>query len=380
MHSERTRRATNSLLCAVGDPLAALEDVRPGDADFPRAQCIRIATAVIAKLPSALPRISDALGPLAHSRPAPVERLHLDAGEAWLAGDPLRAIDLYAEITEREPQDLLALRLAMSCCFFVGDHRRSCAIADSVRPRIRNRDPGHGHALALSSFAHAEIGDSEKAERLGREALEVDPSCPLGVHAVAHSMAEAGDSPGGAAWMRAQRAQWSVVSRMRTHNAWHLAMFDVDNERLDTAIGILDGCLLPAADRWPLDACDAAALLWRLTRAGVDVGARWRRLSDAFEATWQPGYWPYVDLHAAVAHGSAGQGERLQALKDIIASCAAGGGFAGIRARQLTQPALGALDAWLRGDATGASARIEALGGGLRAVGGSRAQIEVFVA
>jgi hypothetical protein len=376
--SDRTRQATERLLCADGDPLEALSAIEADDADFARAQCIRIGAAVIAKLPSALPRIEQALAPLTGRRLAHVEALHVEAGAAWLHGDPLGAIERYSEIVVRDPRDLLALRLALSCCFFVGDHGRACVIADAALRASSRRQPGHGHALALASFAHAEVGDAAYAEWLGRASLELNPSCPLGVHAVAHALAESGDSGAGARWMREQRAQWSVKSRMRTHNAWHLAMFDLDDGRLDSAINILDQCLLPAGDRWPLDACDAVALLWRVARAGVDVGSRWQRLSDAYDGFWQPGFWPYVDLHAAVAHGEARESGRLRALEAGIAACALNGGYSGERAQRITQPALRALDAWLAGDGEGAARRLASLPGGLGEAGGSRAQIGVF--
>lgn len=377
MRTDRTRQATDSLLCAVGDPLAALRDVKPGDADFAEAQCVRIGAAVLAKLPSAMPRVEAALAELAGHGLSPSEGLHRDAGAAWLAGDPLRAIDRYAEVVSQSPKDLLALRLALSCCFFVGDHRRSCEIADGALRRYPRQEPGVGVALALASFAHAEIGDAEFAEWLGRAALELDASCPLGVHAVAHALVESGDSVAGAAWMREQRAHWAVNSRMLTHNAWHLAMFDIDNGHHDSAINILDLSLLPAADRWPLDACDSVALLWRLERSGIDIGSRWKRLSDAFQGFWEPGFWPYVDLHAAVAHGEAREPQRLQELERGIEACAAGAGFAAGRARRLTQPALRALDSWLEGDFATAAQRIAGVPN-LIGAGGSRAQIGVF--
>lgn len=378
MTSERTREATEQLLCAVGDPLAVLREIREDDADFIRAQCIRIGAAVLSKLPSGMPGIRKILDTTPIRRASPGERLHLDAGAAWLRGDPLASLGAYAEIVALDPGDLLALRLALSCCFFVGDHETSCEIADAVLRVSRPEQPGYGHKLALASFAHAELGEAAYAERLGRAALERNPSCPLGVHAVAHALGESGDSQAGADWMREQRAQWSVRSRMRTHNAWHLAMFDVDNGRLDSAINILDNSLLPAADRWPLDACDAVALAWRLARAELDVGPRWKRLSDAFQCFWRPGFWPYVDLHAAVAHGEANQPERLLALESGVAACAASDGYAAERARRLTQPALQALDSWLAGDFDDAAKRLSEVPK-LAEAGGSRAQIGVFV-
>jgi len=376
--SERTRQATNQLLCAIGDPLEQLRGVESGDEDFARAECIRMGAAVIAKLPGVLPQLEQAVERLEGRRLPSTELLHMRAGEAWLAGEPLRAITLYECIVERIPEDVLALRLALSCCFFVGDHARASVIAERALQASRPDQTGYGHALALASFAHAETGDAHRAERLGRAALEREPSCPLGVHAVAHALAESGRSAEGAAWMRAQRAQWAVPSRMRTHNAWHLAMFDLDDGRPEFAIGILDGSLLPAAERWPLDACDAATLLWRLARMGIDVVGRWARLSDAFERLWRPGFWPYVDLHAALAHGSAGQGARLLRFKLAVAACAGAESYAGERARRLTLPALAVLDAWFAGEAKVAKEGLADLSLRLTQAGGSRAQLGVF--
>lgn len=380
MISERTRLATDRLLCAVGDPLEPLQGIEGGDTDFARGECIRMGAAVIAKLPGALPLVERSVGRLDGLRLPEVEQLHLQAGAAWLQGDPLRAISLYEAIVERSPEDLLALRLALSCCFFVGDHSHACEIADRALSASRPGQPEHGVTQALVSFAHAEVGDADHAERLGREALERDPTCPLGVHAVAHALAEAGRSADGAAWMRAQRGHWAVPSRMRTHNAWHLAMFDFDDGRPEAAFATLDGALLPAAEHWPLDACDAATLLWRLARSGIDVGNRWSRLSDAFDRLWQPGFWPYVDLHAAIVHGSAGEAARLRRFKLGIAACAGLESYAGERARRLTLPALAVLDAWLAGAAHEARDGLANLASRLMLAGGSRAQLGVFAA
>lgn len=379
MDGIRTQRAIEQLLCAVGDPLDSLREVRSEDEDYVQGQCIRIAAAVLSKLPSSLPGLAVAITSVADRRLLPAQRRQLRAATAWLQGDPLRAMQAYADIVAREPGDLLALRLALSCGFFVGDHERARDIVDAALRASRPTDPGHGYRLALASFEHAELGDATQAERLARKALELDPSCPLAVHSFAHALIASGQSRDGAQWMREQRAHWAVKSRMRSHNAWHLAMFDLDVGRADSAISILDGCLLAASDESPVDACDAVALCWRLARAGIDVGDRWSRLSDAFEARWQPGYWSYVDLHAAVAHGEAGKTQRLQVLESAIAACATTGSFAGERARRITLPTLGALDAWLAGDREGAARRLAAAPDRLREAGGSRAQIGAFV-
>jgi len=375
---QATSLALDHLLCAVGDPIAELVDIGPGHPEFQRAQIIRAAAGILAKTPDKLPEVERAIRTTDRLALSPEIRAHFAAAEAWLTGNPLLTAEIYARILSKWPFDLLALRLAQSCYFFLGWHDRLCAIIDAIVPAWTRDRHGFSFLLAMASFAHAENGDATYAEALGRQALERDPGCPLGVHAVAHAIAESGRPANGAQWMRDQRAQWAGESRMRTHNAWHLAMFDVEDGNVDSALGILDAWLLPASARSPLDASDAAALLWRLAAEGVVDDGRWCRVSDAFERKLTPGFWPYVDLHAALAHWAAGKRARARRLAKAIERCAQGGDYAALRARHITRPGLHALAAWADGcygEAAGLLAGLQPL---LGEAGGSRVQLEVF--
>lgn len=379
MHAmETTALALEELLRATGDPLARLRAIGPGHPDRDRAHVLRSAAAVLAKSPEALPALATELERADRPDLTPDARSHLEAARAWLAGDPVLAAERYAGILARWPGDLLALRLAQSCYFFVGWHHRLLSVVDDAIAAWPRDGTGFEAVLAMASFAHAENGDAERAETLGRQALANDPACPLGVHAVAHAFAESGRHGGGARWMREQRAHWDGESRMRTHNAWHLAMFDVEDGNAASALEIFDGWLLPASTQAALDACDAAALLWRLEHTGIDVARRWRALSDAFEKTLTPGYWPYVDLHAALTHRSAGAAGRVRRLGDAIAHRATRNDYAGLRARRITLPGLRALAVWQEGGPEEAAARLAELQPLLAFAGGSRIQWQLF--
>ncbi len=375
---QATSLALDHLLRAIGDPVAELRDIGPGHAEFDRAQTIRAAAGVLAKITDAFPAIAQAIQTADGRRVSPRIRVHLAAAEAWLSGNPVLAAENYSSILNRWPRDLLALRLALSCYFFLGWHDRLCTVVEEVISARAGSRRDFGFVLAMASFVHAENGDFAYAEALGRKALEGDPACPLGVHAVAHAIAESGRPRDGAQWMRDQVAHWATPSRMRTHNAWHLAMFDAEEGNIASALGILDGWLLPATAASQLDACDAAALLWRLATDGVDVKGRWCRVSDAFERTMTPGFWPYVDLHAALAHLSAGRKAQFQRLDHAIKRCAQGNDYAALRARHITRPGLRALDAWAQGRYVEAAGLLANLRPVLDHVGGSRVQLEVF--
>jgi len=373
-----TSLALEHLLCAVGDPLRELRDIGPDHPEFVRAQTIRAAAGILAKVPDALPAIALATGTVDALPLSPHVRTHVAAAGAWLSGNPVLAAESYAFILSRWPADLLALRLAQSCYFFLGQHDRFCAVVDAVAQTCTPDQRGFRFVLAMASYAHAESGDAARAEALGREALAHEPACPMGVHAVAHALAESGRHREGAQWMRDQRAHWAAESRMRTHNAWHLAMFDAEEGDFAAALGILDGWLLPASAQSQLDACDAAGLLWRLAIEGVDDEGRWSKVSDAFERNSTPGFWPYVDLHAALAHLSAGKKSRVQRLALAIERCAEGGDYAALRARHVTQPGLQALEAWGDGRYAEAATLFAALRPFFGDAGGSRIQLEVF--
>jgi len=374
----KTTLAIDNLLRAIGDPVSDLRGIGPGHPEFELAQIIRAGAGVLAKTPEALPSIAEVIQTTRGSAISHRGRAHLAAAEAWLAGDPVLATERYEAIVNRWHDDLLGLRLAQSCCFFLGWQDRLLEITDRAMYAWPHDRVGFEAVLAMASFAHAEGGDADCAEALGRRALANNPACPMGVHAVAHSIAEAGRPRAGAAWMREQLEHWAGESRMRVHNAWHLAMFNVDAGDIASALGILDEWLLPASAGSSLDACDAAALLWRLATEGVDVESRWDLVSNAFEQRLTPGFWPYVDLHAALAHNAAGKPRRAQRLVQAIEQCSAGNSHAASRARNITGPGLRALGAWSEGRHGEAAARFAALKPLLASAGGSRIQLEIF--
>lgn len=373
-----TSLALDHLLRAIGDPIADLRDIGPGHAEFSRALTLRAGAGVLSKSPRAWPLIAQATQQARDVVAPPAARAHFAAAEAWLAGNPVLAAESYASILDRWPHDLLAMRLAQSCFFFLGWHDRLCALVDAVLPAWPSDRRGYGFVLAIASFAHAENGDAAHAELLGRASLAIDPACPLGVHSVAHAIAESGRPHDGARWMRDQVAHWAAESRMRTHNAWHLAMFDAEEGNVASALGILDRWLLPASANSSLDACDATALLCRLSANGFDDASRWKRISNAFAQTMAPGFWPYVDLHAVLAHLKAGESLRMHALSRAIHRCAEGSDYAALRARHITLPGLRALNASSEGrhaEAAGLFADLRPL---LSDVGGSRVQLDIF--
>jgi hypothetical protein len=306
------------------------------------------------------------------------QQAHLSAAEHWLRGEPLAAARQYADIVLRWPRDLLALRLAQSCYFFLGQHAEMAHVARIAKARWTTRDRSYGFVLAMNAFAHAETGAPLVAERLGREALAIEPACPYGVHAVAHALWEHGEPSRGAKWMRAQIAHWASGSRMLAHNAWHLAMFELEAGRADVAADILDDWVLPHAHASAQDAADGTALLWRLERAGFAAGSRWRLLSDIWLARGGFGFWPYLDLHAAVAFHAAHDDLRAAALDAAVIARTRRRDLISRRAREVTLAGLRGIRGFATGAFDAAIRWLAPLHSASGSIGASRAQFDIF--
>jgi len=374
------QRATDMVLRAVGDPLAEIGGIGDDDPDAPAAHVLQAALGVLAKDARAHRLIRAALNATAVTSQSLTawETAHLDAARYWLEGEPWASARRYEWILARWPRDLLALRLAQSCYFFLGAHRKMCDVIDLVTPAWSPSDPAFAYVQAMSAFARAETGDAEMAETLGRRALSVEPACPYGVHAVAHALLERGEHARGAAWMKQQEAHWKNGSRMLAHNAWHLALFELESGNVDATVELLDEWLLPHAADGPLDAADATGLLWQLETRGWRARDRWFFLSDCWNASHgRAGHWPYLDLHAAVAFHGAGHHDRLQRLTGHITIFAQGSSALSMRAREITLPGLRVVAAFMQGEFSAAEDR-EQLRARVCEIGGSRAQLDIF--
>jgi hypothetical protein len=378
--AETFDHALEDFLRAVGDPLAHIEPMLVEHPEFVMGQMLRASAAVAAKHPSALPMLRGALEsiPATGVEPTEQERAHLAAARAWLHGQPELAARCYTAILREWPRDLLALRLAQSCHFFLGHRLALREVTELVWPSWTAGMPGYEYLLAMTAFGCAENGDDGRAEALGRQALAMQPVFPFAIHAVAHALYGRASFAQGAWFMQQHRPHWARNSRMVAHNAWHAAMFELESGDPARALEVLDESLMPHATRSASDAADATALLWRLEVDGVDPGRRWSLLSDCWAIHASPGYWPFVDLHAAIAFSAAGHTPRAHSLARAISACARRQTGRARAARIVTLSGLRAIEAF----AAGAYAEVRDIFRGLRPalerIGGSHAQHELF--
>jgi tetratricopeptide (TPR) repeat protein len=230
------------------------------------------------------------------------ERRHLAAASAWAEGKTSRAVLGWETILDDHPTDALALRLAEDAYYFLG---RSLAIRDCaarVLPAWDRGNPLASFILGLYAFGLEETGELGRAEELGREALAGNPRDAWATHALAHVMETANRHDEGVAFLKSTRADWAGAHFMGGHNGWHLALFLVELGRFDEVLADYDRIsAAKLAGDATLDRIDAAALLWRLELAGVDVGNRWAPVAGQWMAHVDDHVLAFNDLHCALA-------------------------------------------------------------------------------
>ena len=215
------------------------------------------------------------------------ERMYVGALEAAVGGRIAESVGWYERILGRYPHDLFAQRLAQMELFWVGEMQWSAAISGSVADRWTEDIASYGVHLSCRAFDLEECWHYEEAERLGRRAVEIDPTDVWGTHAVAHVMIMQGRYAEGVAWLDGLKEHWVDANQMLLHLWWHRCLFHLEMREFDAVLDIYDAWVrnrnLPLLQSMPdlyIDMQNGASMLLRLELRGVSVGDRWRELGE----------------------------------------------------------------------------------------------------
>lgn len=307
------------------------------------------------------------------------EHCHLDALAAWVRGDMEGACALWDTILVDHPRDVLALKLAQLNRFYLGI---PTGMRDAFARAWHAWDegvPGYGFIAGSYAFGLEEAGDLDRAEALGRRAIEIEPADIWAAHAVAHVFESRADPKAGLEWLDGLRDHWGGIHNFVHHAHWHRGLFALDAGDSETALAIFD------ADVWTdrvedyLDLSNGASLLWRLAEAGMPLGGRMVGVADLAEKLAFNHALAFSDCHIAVALALDGRVETLSSfVADLDKSARRG---AGTQARVLEFVARGLCDA-VAADAAGeageACGLLLAARSSLWRIGGSFAQRDLF--
>jgi tetratricopeptide (TPR) repeat protein len=215
------------------------------------------------------------------------EQAHVRALGHWIAGNLDGALRVWEQLLAEHPTDVLALRLAHFNYFWLGRAAEMRASVERVLPRWSDSLAAYPTLLSCLSFALEECGEYAAAERAGRRAVELDPADVWGTHAIAHVMEMQGRRDEGIAWLAALERHWEGKNNIVHHLWWHRAMFHLERREFDAVLELYDrrfrnlsSPLVAAMPDLYIDVQNAASMLFRLERQGVDAGGRWTEIAD----------------------------------------------------------------------------------------------------
>ncbi|MFO1323021.1 MAG: tetratricopeptide repeat protein [Burkholderiales bacterium] len=369
------------------DTPARLNALLEADPEFALAHCMQGYFAMLAFKQTVVPAAAEAAR-TAQSLAAgatPREQSHVAALTAWSGGELDRAIALWESILRDHPHDVVAFRLAHFVNFWLGRPQDMVASVERVIPAWSDDLPGYASILACRCFAQEEAGNYLAAEPSGRRAIEIDPGDLWAAHAVAHVLEMQGRRGEGIQWLTALAPNWEGSHNLQHHLWWHCALFKLEQGDVAAVLDLYDirfrnlaAPLTVASPDVYIDVQNAASMLFRLQRLGVDVGNRWDELADKAEARIGDCQSAFTLPHWLMALLATGRTAAAQRMVDAMRVFAGGRGTVPPIVRDYVLPIAEAQLAHAAGRHAEAVAMMRPVIGGMYRMGGSHAQQDVL--
>jgi tetratricopeptide (TPR) repeat protein len=357
------------------------------DPDFGLAHCLKGYFAMLGYKQSAVPIAEVAAAEAARltARATPRERAHVAALRRWIEGEPDRAAEIWEQILGEHPHDILAFRLAHFVNFWLGRPDFMLASVIGVERHWSDALPGYNVILGCRCFAHEECGHYVEAEAAGRSAIDRDPGDLWAAHGVAHVLEMQGRRGEGIAWIDGLRGNWEDANNLRHHLWWHAAMFHMERGDTDRILALYDGEFRNLASRLTealpdlyIDVQNAASMLFRLQRHGVNVGDRWVELADRAEARIGDCLSAFTLPHWMMALAATGRQAAARRMLQAMRDFAQGPGITASLVARYALPICEAVLAHGRGEFAQAVEVMRPALGGMYRLGGSHAQQDVL--
>lgn len=304
--TDRLEQAFHQYRCFADDPLGSVDSAVQLAPELVMAHALRawlmLAGADGHAVPLARQSLHAALA-LPHNER---EGMHLRAISQWIEGQWRGAARTLEDLNVMYPRDALALQVGHALDYYLGDTRMLHDRIARVLPDWSSGVPGWHLVLSMQAFGLEENGHYNQAEKLGRQAVELEPRDAWGQHAVAHVMEMQGRRSEGIAWM-VGNAGWQDSTGLGIHNWWHLALHHLALGDTAKVLALYDERIAKPVGAFQLELIDASALLWRLRLQNVDVGDRWKPVADQWAPAAGLGWCAFNDWHAAMAFIATGR-------------------------------------------------------------------------
>lgn len=310
----------------------------------------------------------------------PWERKHAEAVKLFAEGFIDKAAVMWEDILNDHPTDILALKFLHDMYIVNGSSKgllySTAAVVNQWEPSM----PYYGNVLGMHAFGLEENGRLNEAEKLARQALDINRYDAWAVHCVAHVKETTGQTEEGIKFMKETEADWSDCS-LQCHNYWHWGLFYYEKGDFESALGILDSHVMAfMKDKKSLfSVTDAASLCFRLEAEGVEIGHRWKDCRDVGASNDDYHLWSFSDLNvllSCIGSQQKEEGDRLvNKVKEFVR-----GGYGDIQSiyADVTLPVMEAMKAYEAEDFGAAVDLMKPIQLKLVQIGGSNAQRDLF--
>lgn len=302
----------------------------------------------------------------------PRERGHVEAMTAWVSGDMGAAERAMRAQLAEHPRDALIFQRLYFVFFWQGRFPEMLEFTTATLGHY----PGDSFVLGMHAFALEEAGRCDEATRAAEAALALNGGDAWAVHALAHALYESARFDPGVTRLPGAIEPCRGLNWFRNHLLWHLALMHFARGEYDRAADMSRTVFERAPSSVAGDLHDSISLLWRLELAGRPVGARWRPFTAiAAERVSRQGLLFHV-AHVAMALAAGGDWATAERHLALVRERAPKD-RTGLTA-EVVVPLIEGLHAFAAGDYARTVARIEPLRPRIVALGGSRAQRDVF--
>ncbi|XP_061214697.1 tetratricopeptide repeat protein 38 isoform X2 [Neopsephotus bourkii] len=195
------------------------------------------------------------------------EKLHVSALDMFASGQLPKACDLWEQILQSHPTDLLALRFSQDTYFYLGYQIQMRDSVARVYPFWTPDIPLSSYVKGFYSFGLMETNFFDRAEELAHEALAINKTDAWSVHTIAHINEMKAEVRKGLEFMKETETNWKNSDMLACHNYWHWALYFIEK--------IAPRCLSSGS---MLDIVDNSSMLYRLHLEGVKLGDRWNNV------------------------------------------------------------------------------------------------------
>jgi tetratricopeptide (TPR) repeat protein len=300
---------------------AGAEAILPAAALFPEAAMVQICAAVFHLYGQTGENNRQADGFLNRAENCGAATKHpslLRALRLWHNRDYEEAAGILEEMTLRNPEDLMAAKLAEFLYYIMGQQHCGPRFLAHMQ-RLEASNSGDPDFLAMHSFARELCGDFAHARDLAEKSLEIEARNPWAEHTLSHVTLRLGDIKKGELRLQKFLPVAATCSRpIHSHTAWHLALFALERQDHPAALAVFKQHVWGITPDLVSEQIDAISLLWRMEMMGADVSAEWSDIADHVEARVSECYMPFLSAHHTYALTRAERGEALKRLQKTV--------------------------------------------------------------